>query len=667
MASLRARLIATLLALTTIGMLLLGGITYVEQRSFQYERVDQQVKQAEPLVERAVYGDDGGDGDRGPGPGPGGGRDFGPPSGTYLGIVTRSGKVVAGKVIRLETTGTAERPKLPRTFRDGEIVTVSGTGGTSYRLLAQYDPYLGAVKVVAVPLREATATLHRLLLVEGLVIAAVLAALAAVAWVVVRIGLLPLDRMGHTAGRIAGGDLSYRVQDTDPRTEVGRLGASLNAMLDRLEGAFAERQASEDKLRQFLADASHELRTPLASIRGYAELFRMGALPDDAERAKALRRIEDEAARMGVLVEDLLTLARLDEVADAPHEPIDVSTLVRDAVSDARATAPAREIAGARGRAARRLRRRPPAAPGAREPHAQRADAHAGRHAGRGLGRTARTATSGWRSATTGRACRRRRTRARSSGASGAPRPAAPAARAAPAWAWPSWRRSWTPTAAACGRPTPTAAVRASWSSCPPRAEPPPRRAHRRSPAVGAPARPWVSEPEWTPKSPCTSTARRTASRWTRAPRCWTRCASTSGSPAPRRAATTASAAPAPCCSTGAGRTPASRSPSPTTAAQVTTVEGLGGADGALHPLQEAFIAHDAFQCGYCTPGQLCSAAGMIEEARGEGAALDDDYVRDRMSGNLCRCGAYRNIVPAIQEAGSAGGAGRGGERSVTL
>ena len=135
------------------------------------------------------------------------------------------------------------------------------------------------------------------------------AALLGVAgWVVVRIGLLPLDRMGHTAGRIAGGDLSHRVEATDPRTEVGRLGVALNAMLDRLEDAFSRRKASEDRLRAFIADASHELRTPLASIRGYAELFRMGAVPERARAASsAMRRIEDEAARMGVLVEDLLS------------------------------------------------------------------------------------------------------------------------------------------------------------------------------------------------------------------------------------------------------------------------------------------------------------------------------------------------------------------------
>jgi two-component system, OmpR family, sensor kinase len=175
----------------------------------------------------------------------------------------------------------------------------------------------------------------------------VLALLGAAAWAVVRVGLLPLDRMGHTAGAIAGGDLSHRVESTDPRTEVGRLGIALNAMLDRLERAFSARQASENRLRQFLADASHELRTPLASIRGYAELFRMGATSGPEDTARAMRRIEEEATRMGVLVEDLLTLARLDQIADAPHVELDLGRLVSDATADARAMAPDREIAGA--------------------------------------------------------------------------------------------------------------------------------------------------------------------------------------------------------------------------------------------------------------------------------------------------------------------------------
>jgi two-component system OmpR family sensor kinase len=125
---------------------------------------------------------------------------------------------------------------------------------------------------------------------------------------------------------------------------VGRLGLALNAMLERLERAFSERKASEQRLRQFLADASHELRTPLASIRGYAELFRIGAARTPAETDNAMRRIEEEATRMGVLVEDLLTLARLDETREPVREPLDIAQLARDAVTDARAMAPERTI-----------------------------------------------------------------------------------------------------------------------------------------------------------------------------------------------------------------------------------------------------------------------------------------------------------------------------------
>jgi len=176
----------------------------------------------------------------------------------------------------------------------------------------------------------------------ALVIGGVLLVLGLVAWVVVRLALRPLDRMATAAGIIAGGDLSHRVSPAEERTEVGRLGLALNAMLGRLEDAFRRRQESEDRLRQFLSDASHELRTPLSSIRGYAELFRMGAARDPEDVSKAMRRIEEEAARMGVLVEDLLTLARLDELRDPVRERVDVGALAEDAVDDARAAAPDR-------------------------------------------------------------------------------------------------------------------------------------------------------------------------------------------------------------------------------------------------------------------------------------------------------------------------------------
>ncbi len=237
-------------------------------------------------------------------------------------------------------------PQIPAGAPVGRFFTVHGTGGsdTHYRVYMARDPEDPGLTAVAIPLADVSQTLHRLLLVEGLVIAGVLLALGLTAFFVVRLGLRPLNRMEATAGAIAAGDLSRRVSPATSATEVGRLGLALNRMLYRLEQAFADRQASEDRLRQFLADASHELRTPLASIRGYAELFRMGAASGRGETALAMRRIEDEAARMGVLVEDLLRLARLDEAPELRREHVDVAKLARDAVTDARATAPERPI-----------------------------------------------------------------------------------------------------------------------------------------------------------------------------------------------------------------------------------------------------------------------------------------------------------------------------------
>jgi two-component system OmpR family sensor kinase len=347
MASLRARLLVALLALTALGLLLLGGITYVEQRSFELDRVDDQVRTALPAVAGAM-------GDRGAEPGPpreggpppGGAPGSGLPPGSYGELRDTDGNVIDAHVFTYEQDITAD-PKLPREMPLGRVFTVHGQNGdtNTYRVYADRDRRdANRIIVAAAPLGEIDQRLNRLLVVESLVIVLVLFVLGAVAWAVVRVGLMPLDRMGHTAGAIAGGDLSHRVESTDPRTEVGRLGIALNAMLDRLEHAFSQREASENRLRRFLADASHELRTPLASIRGYAELFRMGAASDPAEAARAMQRIEDEAARMGVLVEDLLTLARLDEIAEAPHREIDLGALAEDAVSDARVTAPDRSI-----------------------------------------------------------------------------------------------------------------------------------------------------------------------------------------------------------------------------------------------------------------------------------------------------------------------------------
>ena len=360
--SLRARLIIGVVALTTVGLIVAGAVTYAEQRDFLFGRVDQQADAALPVVRRELeeegivgHGagagslDVGGPGGR-PRPGRGPGGDRGPeaslPSAVYGEARDATGRVLGHVTPRLPEGETApSAPRLPSDLGAGERRTVDAvdSGGPRYRVTAEPTPSGGLV-VAAIPLTEVDAALSRLLRIEALVFGAVLLALGAGAWWIVRVGLRPLDAIGATAGAIAAGDLGRRVEPAGPRTEVGRLGLSLNAMLARLEEAFAERRASEEGLRRFLADASHELRTPLASIRGYAELFRIGAAAEPADVEKAMTRIEEESARMGVLVEDLLALARLDEVREQIREPVDLAALAADAVDDARAVAPDREI-----------------------------------------------------------------------------------------------------------------------------------------------------------------------------------------------------------------------------------------------------------------------------------------------------------------------------------
>jgi two-component system, OmpR family, sensor kinase len=268
------------------------------------------------------------------------------PPGTYGERRDSAGQVVGDPVTISYGEADFPAPDLPSELRPGELLTVHAKGGGDlrYRVRAAPSPRGEGLTIVAIPLEALEQTLDRLLLVEGLVIAAVLALLAVLSWVLVRAGLRPLERIGATADEIAAGELSHRVEAVDERTEVGRLGLALNAMLERLDEAFRQREASEGRLRRFLADVSHELRTPLASIRGYAELFRIGAASEPDQTDKAMRRIEEESARMGVLVEDLLTLARLGEVRDRPSEAVDLGALAADAAADARAMDPARAI-----------------------------------------------------------------------------------------------------------------------------------------------------------------------------------------------------------------------------------------------------------------------------------------------------------------------------------
>ena len=161
---------------------------------------------------------------------------------------------------------------------------------------------------------------------------------------VIKVGLKPLSEVENTAEQIAAGDLSARLPDARPNTEVGRLTTSLNTMLSRIEESFALRKKSEDKLRRFVADASHELRTPLTAIRGFAELHRQGAVTGEAETKQLLSRIEGESIRMGSLVEDLLLLARLDQAREMEHLPVDIAQVTKDAVASAQVAGPEHPI-----------------------------------------------------------------------------------------------------------------------------------------------------------------------------------------------------------------------------------------------------------------------------------------------------------------------------------
>jgi two-component system OmpR family sensor kinase len=218
-------------------------------------------------------------------------------------------------------------------------------GGAGWRVIVTNRTDTSALVVIAVSLRQLDGTTSTLLAIDTAVLALMLLLLGLVAAAVVRLGLKPLTAMQTTAEQIAGGTLSRRVDNADPHTEAGRLGIALNAMLARIEAALADRTGSEQRLRQFLADASHELRTPLTSIKGFAELYRRGGAPAGPALDEAMARIEAEANRMGLLVADLMLLARLDEERPLERHPVDLLALAADTVRDAHARVPGRFIA----------------------------------------------------------------------------------------------------------------------------------------------------------------------------------------------------------------------------------------------------------------------------------------------------------------------------------
>ena len=219
--------------------------------------------------------------------------------------------------------------------------TIEGRDGEpDIRALAQMLPTgMGSV-IVADSLEKVDKTLSQLrflFLILGLI--ALIAIAMAARWIIA-LGLKPLEAVEDTAEAIAAGDLSARLPAAKPDTEVGRLTTSLNTMLARIEESFTARLESENKLRRFVADASHELRTPLTAIRGFAELHRQGAVVGEEKTKELINRIEKESVRMSSLVEDLLLLARLDQSRELAKEPVDLNTLITEAVASARAAGP---------------------------------------------------------------------------------------------------------------------------------------------------------------------------------------------------------------------------------------------------------------------------------------------------------------------------------------
>jgi two-component system OmpR family sensor kinase len=353
--TLRLRLVLAIVVLVAGGLALFGAATYTFYDHSEYQRLDAQVRSSEPVVGQQLaeaaglsFGPSPGFG-AGGGPSSSSGRGSPPgvpiavPTGTYAELRDANGNVLSH--IQPTTAAQPRLPaKLPPTTPGGRLFNVgtsSGSGG--YRVLVTAGRG-DTTMVIAVPTTEVTKALHNLLLIESVGAAVLLVMLSVGSWLVLRHGLRPLEQMAGKARSITAGDLSQRVAPSGGAGEVGQLGLALNTMLEDIETAFAEREATELRLRQFLADASHELRTPLTSIQGFAELFRVSGEDARVDLPTILRRIEEESARMKVLVEDLLLLARLDQTRSGERGPVDLAVLAADACSDAVATGPDRAV-----------------------------------------------------------------------------------------------------------------------------------------------------------------------------------------------------------------------------------------------------------------------------------------------------------------------------------
>lgn len=331
--SLRGRLVVTVTVLLAAGLVLLMLASLAALRFALVSRTDAQLDQLDRIAAGALT--------------PRGGDDPVQAATAAQPLVIVQVRARDGSVVRdlsspsLRTVHVQARPTNRSTANpDGavhESVRIADADPTRWRVRVSWSGDGDDVVVLGMPMTEFEETFRRLVRAEALITVLVLGLITLIAWRLVRIGLRPLDAIAEVATAIGEGDLDRRVPSRREGTEIGRLSAALNAMLVQVQTAFHERLASEERLRRFVADASHELNTPIATIRGYAELFRHGAADNPEELATAMRRIESEATRTGHLVDELLTLARLDEGRPLRREPVHVGHLATEAAADARA------------------------------------------------------------------------------------------------------------------------------------------------------------------------------------------------------------------------------------------------------------------------------------------------------------------------------------------
>jgi two-component system OmpR family sensor kinase len=265
------------------------------------------------------------------------------PTATSVTLLDAAGNVTAGLGGDLNAASVATylggiTPAKAASYQ-GRAFTIEAKG-SDFRAVALVLPNGGGTVVAAQSLDGLNKTVGKLgffFLLIGLLL---ISLIAIASRIVIKVGMRPLEDVEVTAEQIAAGDLSARMPDANPHTEVGRLVTSLNSMLARIETSFDARAESENKLRRFVADASHELRTPLTAIRGFSELYRQGAVSGEEPTRELIGRIEGESKRMGSLVEDLLLLARIDQAREMELKPVNLETVLESAVASARAAGP---------------------------------------------------------------------------------------------------------------------------------------------------------------------------------------------------------------------------------------------------------------------------------------------------------------------------------------